>query len=192
MTILRPQSRLKKIKNYPLFNTSSISAMNTANSNGLSGHPCLSPNSVQNSSDTSFPTLTLSFVSLYISLTLSIKIFFIPLSVTTSHNFSLFTDWLMKKKKVWGIGEKIFKDDFKRRMRLYDTLVASVLLYGVETWGWKEYEEIESLQERYIRWTLGLLDRCTPWYIVLKEVDREKMKIRTGNSMQIWGKSLEK
>ena len=65
-------------------------------------------------------------------------------------------------------------------MRLYDTLVASVLLYGAEIWGWKEYEEIERLQERYIRWTLGL-DRCTPWYIVLKEVDREKMRIRTGN-----------
>ena len=53
-------------------------------------------------------------------------------------------------KKVWGIREKIFKDDFKRRMRLYDTLVASVLLYGVEIWGWKEYEEIERLYERYI------------------------------------------
>ena len=25
-------------------------------------------------------------------------------------------------KKVWGIGEKTFKDDFKQRMRLYDTL----------------------------------------------------------------------
>ena len=25
------------------------------------------------------------------------------------------------------------------------------------------------------------LDRCTPWYIVLKEVDRKKIKIITGN-----------
>ena len=41
-------------------------------------------------------------------------------------------------KKVWGIREKIFKDDFKRRMRLYDTLETIVLLYGVEMWGWKE------------------------------------------------------
>ena len=82
-------------------------------------------------------------------------------------------------KKVWGIEEKIFQDDFKRRMRFCDTLVlACVLLYGVEIWGWKEYEEIQRLHERYIRWTLGL-DRCTPWYIVLKEVDRKK--IRTGN-----------
>ena len=38
-------------------------------------------------------------------------------------------------------------------------------------------EEIERLYERYIRWTLGL-DRCMPW---LKELDREKIKIRTGN-----------
>ena len=36
------------------------------------------------------------------------------------------------------------------------------------------------MKDIYIRWTLGL-DRCTPWYIVLKEVDREKIKIRTGN-----------
>ena len=58
--------------------------------------------------------------------------------------------------------------------------MVSVLLYGVKMWGWKEHEEIERLHERYIRWTLGL-DRCTSWYIVLKEMDREKIKIRTGN-----------
>ena len=71
----------------PLLNSSSISAMNTANSSRLSGHLFLNPNSVQNSSYT-----FLSFVSLYISLTLSIKLFFIPLSVITSYNFPLFTD----------------------------------------------------------------------------------------------------
>ena len=44
--------------------------------------------------------------------------------------------------------------------------------------GWKEYEEIERLHERYIRWTLGL-DRCTPWYIVLKERRKERLENKT-------------
>ncbi|XP_033214032.1 uncharacterized protein LOC117171088 [Belonocnema kinseyi] len=83
-------------------------------------------------------------------------------------------------KKIWGIGENLFKEDCPRRMRMFEALVRSVLMYGVEIWGWKEYEEVEKFHEKYIRWTLGL-DRWTPWYIVLKEVNREKIKVRTGN-----------
>ena len=40
-------------------------------------------------------------------------------------------------------------------MSMYEALVASVLLYRVEIWGWKEHEEVERLHEKYIRWTLA-------------------------------------
>ncbi|KYN00520.1 hypothetical protein ALC62_08717 [Cyphomyrmex costatus] len=46
------------------------------------------------------------------------------------------------------------------------------MLYGAEIWGWKERETIEKLQEKYIRWTLGL-DWRTPAYMVREEVKWE-------------------
>jgi hypothetical protein len=47
---------------------------------------------------------------------------------------------------VWGIGE--WGGDFMRRMM---SKVASVLMYGTEIWEWKEQEEVEKVQEKYLR-----------------------------------------
>lgn len=41
-------------------------------------------------------------------------------------------------KKVWVVGERWFRGDFKRRMWLFRCLVAGLVLYGAEVWGWKE------------------------------------------------------
>jgi len=35
-------------------------------------------------------------------------------------------------RKVWGLGERIFKDDFRRRMMLFRYLVIGVIMYGAE------------------------------------------------------------
>lgn len=40
--------------------------------------------------------------------------------------------------KVWGLGERICRNDFKRRQMLYNYLVRSVMSYSAEIWGWKE------------------------------------------------------
>lgn len=48
----------------------------------------------------------------------------------------------------------------------------------MEIWGWKEWEKIERMQERYIRWVLGI-DGRTPRYI-REEGKREKMRTRLG------------
>ena len=77
---------------------------------------------------------------------------------------------------VWSLGERRFSGDIKWRMKLFDSLVKSVVMYGVEIWGYREWEEIEGLQERYIRWVLGL-DRWTPGYICREELKRGKMRI---------------
>jgi len=37
-------------------------------------------------------------------------------------------------RKVWGLGERIFKNDFRRRMMLFRYLVMGVIMYGVEIW----------------------------------------------------------
>jgi hypothetical protein len=41
-------------------------------------------------------------------------------------------------------------------MQLFDSLIKSGMLYGAEIWGWKEREQLEAVQRKYIKWTLGL------------------------------------
>lgn len=66
--------------------------------------------------------------------------------------------------QVWGIGKRRFRGNWKRRMELFDWLVDSVLGFGAEVWGWKEWEEVGRLQERYMRWVLRV-DKRTPEYL---------------------------
>lgn len=49
--------------------------------------------------------------------------------------------------------------------------------YGMEIWVWKEREELEKLEEKYLRWTLGVEGR-TPWYLVREELQRDKLRVR--------------
>ena len=69
--------------------------------------------------------------------------------------------------------------DVRRRLRLFDALVWTVASYGVEIWGWRESKVIEALQEKYIRWVLGVEWR-PPGYMVRKEVERVKMRTAAG------------
>lgn len=40
----------------------------------------------------------------------------------------------MELRKVWSIEKRLFQDDFKRRIIIYNALVASVLMYGIKVW----------------------------------------------------------
>ncbi|XP_071572354.1 uncharacterized protein [Temnothorax nylanderi] len=86
-------------------------------------------------------------------------------------------------REVWGIGKRMWKKDCKRRIWLYDTLIWTVMGYGAEIWGWKERREVEGIQERYLRWVLGVNWR-TPGYMVRDELEREKMRARA--SKRAW------
>lgn len=81
--------------------------------------------------------------------------------------------------QIWGIGERKFGGDWDRRMMMFNILVKSIFMYGVEIWGWKEREKLEALQTRYIRWTLGL-ERCTPKYIIVEETKIEQISTEAG------------
>lgn len=52
-------------------------------------------------------------------------------------------------KKVWGIGKRIMKDDFSKKMFMFNSLVASGLMYDAEMFGWKEWENLETVQIRH-------------------------------------------
>lgn len=81
---------------------------------------------------------------------------------------------------IWGIGERNFKGDIKWRVKLFDAVIKSILMYGVEIWGWKEWDMVEKVQERYLRWIIGV-DRVTPGYVVREETKRRKLRIETAD-----------
>jgi hypothetical protein len=82
---------------------------------------------------------------------------------------------------VWGIGERKWEGEFGRRMMIFESMVQSVLMYGAEIWGWKEQEEVERVQEKYLRWVLGV-ERETPEYIVREEWERSKLRMKAGKN----------
>lgn len=57
----------------------------------------------------------------------------------------------------------------------------------MEIWKWKEREGAERLGERYLRWVLGVESR-TPGYMVREELQRKKLKERTGR--RAWGEKV--
>jgi hypothetical protein len=80
---------------------------------------------------------------------------------------------------VWGIGERKWGGDFRRRMMMFESMVESVLMYGAEIWEWKEQEEVERMQDKYLRWVLGV-DRETPDHIVREACKRSKPRVKAG------------
>lgn len=37
---------------------------------------------------------------------------------------------MIAMKNTWSIGERIFKEHYRRRMKMFESLVESVILYG--------------------------------------------------------------
>jgi len=72
-------------------------------------------------------------------------------------------------KKVWGLGEKICRNDCIRRWNLFRYLVQSVMEYGVEIWGWEEKTDLEKIMYDYVRWIFGL-EFCTPRYLISRKL----------------------
>lgn len=50
--------------------------------------------------------------------------------------------------------------------------------YGMEVWSWREGERIERMQERYLRWVLGMRWK-TPGYII-GGIAEEEIKGQSG------------
>ena len=73
--------------------------------------------------------------------------------------------------RIWSLGERKFREDWERRMRLFNALVRSVMSYEAEIWGLKEWKEIEKIQDKYIKWTLKL-DKTTPSHIIHEKTNR--------------------
>ena len=92
---------------------------------------------------------------------------------------------------IWSYGERKFKGDVRWRLKLFDSVVKGILYYGVEIWGYKEWKEIEAVQDKYLKWVLGL-ERTTPGYIVREELKRNKLRVETGWRAGRWEERIEK
>jgi len=92
--------------------------------------------------------------------------------------------------QAWGIGKRRFRNDWGRRIWLFDRLVWTVLSYGVEIWGWKERKQIERLEERFLKWILGV-EGSTPSYMVREELQRDKLRGRGARRARAYEKRIE-
>jgi hypothetical protein len=55
-----------------------------------------------------------------------------------------------------------------------------LLIYGAEIKGWKEQEEVEKVQEKYLRGVVDA-DTETPGYIIVREeCKRNKLRVKAG------------
>ena len=89
----------------------------------------------------------------------------------------------MKKSMIaimqtWRLGQKRFKNNIERKMLLFNSLVKSVILYlRSRIWGWNEKVNLEKIQEKCIRWTVGS-DFYTSIYLLLEETRAEVFRVR--------------
>jgi hypothetical protein len=79
---------------------------------------------------------------------------------------------------VWKRGERKWVGDFRRRI-IFESMIESILMYGVEIRGWKEQEEVEKVQEKYLKGVLGV-DGEMQDYIVREECKRNRLRVAEG------------
>ncbi len=69
---------------------------------------------------------------------------------------------MLKKKaevairRIWGVGERRFSGEIGWRVRLYEAMVNSILMHGVEVWGWEIWGGLDAMRRRYMKWVLGV------------------------------------
>ena len=94
-------------------------------------------------------------------------------------------------KKTWNVEERIFKQDYKMRMRMFGALVESVALFGAKVCGWNMEERLDRIQRRYAKWILGL-DMTTPNYILIEECKLTEIKEKAlRGTARYEGKAIE-
>jgi len=45
----------------------------------------------------------------------------------------------------------MFKEDYKRRIKMFNALVGSVVLYGKKIWGWANDGRMDGIKRKYVK-----------------------------------------
>ena len=46
-------------------------------------------------------------------------------------------------KRMWHIGERLFKENFGRRIKMFVAIVESIAMYGAEIWAWNDEGQLD-------------------------------------------------
>lgn len=82
---------------------------------------------------------------------------------------------MVAMKQTWSIGEKIFADDYERRIKMFNVSGKHGSIRGSDE-GWGNEERMEKIKRKYIKWILKL-DRRTSNYILEKETKMEELRM---------------
>ena len=66
--------------------------------------------------------------------------------------------------------------DVKTQLRIFDTMITPILLYGAEVWGVYNYKDIDKLHMRFCKRVLNVR-KCTPNYAVYGELGRLPLSV---------------
>ena len=86
---------------------------------------------------------------------------------------------------LWELLRRSKCTNWSRRIQLFETLAATVLLYGAEVWGLNHGDVIEKLQLKFFKWTLGVSPN-TPNYAVRLEAARISTEVTVKKMMLKW------
>lgn len=92
-------------------------------------------------------------------------------------------------KQIWSKGETD-KWSYKMRVLAFEAMVKSIILYGAEIWGYKEYKSLEKIQEKYFRW-ITTAGRSTAAYIIMEETKRKKIRYFSGKVAMKYEEKME-
>jgi len=60
----------------------------------------------------------------------------------------------MKRTYRRNIGERTFNENYMKRMKMFDSLIGSVALYGAEIW--QNENRLDKIKRKYTKWILNL------------------------------------
>lgn len=92
-------------------------------------------------------------------------------------------------KQTWNIKERLLKDNYKRKMKMFNALLSSIALYGAKVWGWRNVERLKRIKRKYVKWILRP-NRRTPNFS--REDKDEGIKIAIKRSIKSHKKPLRK
>lgn len=77
-------------------------------------------------------------------------------------------------------------------MRVYKVMVKNLMMYGAEIWEWKERDELERVNEIFIRWTLGVDRRTSGYAVIIRNRKRKDLNKDSKVSNELGGETMDK